>query len=105
MMSIMKDISLRTPEQLGAAIRLKRKEKGLSQNRLAELLDVDRKWVIRLEAGNPGAELGRVLKLLDALDLRASLKAEDRARPGKSHSTSPSRLDEVFRRLEQRSRR
>src|SRR5256884_544991 len=38
MMSPMKDTTLRSAEQLGMTIRLKRKEKGLSQNRLAELL-------------------------------------------------------------------
>ena len=53
MMSPMKDTTLRSAEQLGMTIRLKRKEKGLSQNRLAELLGVERKWVLRLEAGNP----------------------------------------------------
>ena len=37
-MSSMKDIVLRTPEQLGAAIRLMRKEKGLTQSGLAALL-------------------------------------------------------------------
>jgi hypothetical protein len=36
-MSSMKDITLHTPEQLGAAIRLKRKEKGLTQSGLAAL--------------------------------------------------------------------
>src|SRR5882757_11553670 len=99
MMSPMKDITLRSAEQLGMTIRLKRKEKGLSQNSLAELLGVERKWVLRLEAGNPKAEFGLVLKTLDVLNLRASLSDEDRPPSRQDREAPTSRLDEVFRRL------
>jgi HTH-type transcriptional regulator/antitoxin HipB len=81
-------------------IRLKRKEKGLSQHRLAELIGVERKWVLRLEAGNPKAELGLVLKTLDALGLRASLGEDDRSLSRGDGEPGTSRLDEVFRRLQ-----
>jgi HTH-type transcriptional regulator/antitoxin HipB len=99
-MSSMKDTALRNAEQLGMTIRLKRKEKGLSQNRLAELLGVERKWVLRLEAGNPKAELGLVLKTLNVLGLRASLSDEDPPLSREDRHASTSRLDEVFRRLQ-----
>lgn len=89
----MKDIHWRNPEQLGRAVRVKRQEKGLSQNALAAQLGVERKWVIRLESGNPKAELGRVLKVLDALGLRASLGEDSRV-------PAPSSLDEVFDHLQ-----
>src|SRR5258708_19650701 len=72
-MSFMKDIILHNPEQLGAAIRLKRKEKHLTQSELAKLLGAERKWVINLESGNSKAEIGLVLRALEALNLRASL--------------------------------
>jgi HTH-type transcriptional regulator/antitoxin HipB len=81
-------------------IRLKRKEKGLSQHRLADLLGVERKWVLRLEAGNPKAELGLVLKTLSALGIRANLSDQDRGRSREEGHASASRLDEVFRRLQ-----
>lgn len=100
-MSLMKDIPWRNPEQLGRAVRLKRQEKGLSQSALAAQLGVGRKWVIHLESGNPKAELGLVLKALDALDLRASLGDEKPPSSSKDNRISgPSRLDEVFRQLE-----
>jgi HTH-type transcriptional regulator / antitoxin HipB len=99
-MSSMKDTILRNAEQLGMTIRLKRKEKGLSQHRLAELLGVERKWVLRLEAGNPKAEFGLVLKTLDALGLGAHLSDEDRPPSRKNRHSPASRLDEVFRRLQ-----
>lgn len=96
----MKDITLHNAEQLGAAVRLKRKEKGLSQSGLADLLGVERKWVLRLEAGNPKAELGLVLKALNALSLRALLSDDDQPPSSKERHASTSRLDEVFRRLQ-----
>jgi HTH-type transcriptional regulator/antitoxin HipB len=95
----MKDITWRNAEQLGVAVRSKRKEKGLSQTKLAELLGVERKWVLHLEAGNPKAELGLVLKALSALGLRASLSS-DNPSSRKPREASTSRLDEVFRRLQ-----
>lgn len=80
---------------------MKRQEKGLSQSALAAQLGVERKWVLRLEAGNPKAELGLVLKALEALGLRASLGDEKPPSSGKDGPVSePSRLDEVFRRLQ-----
>jgi HTH-type transcriptional regulator/antitoxin HipB len=96
----MRDKMLRNAEQLGATIRLKRKEKGVSQSRLADLLGVERKWVLRLEAGNPKAALGLVLKTLHALNLRAFLSDEDRPLSREDHHAPTSRLDEVFGRLQ-----
>jgi HTH-type transcriptional regulator / antitoxin HipB len=105
-MSYMKDIALRGAEQLGRVIRLKRREKNLSQAALAELLGVERKWVLRLEAGNAKAELGLVLRALKALDIRASLSDSDRPSPGNNPpGASTSRLDEVFLRLKRAGRR
>lgn len=99
-MSSMKDTSLRSAEHLGAAIRLKRKEKGLSQRALAERLGVERKWVLRLEAGNPKAELALVLKALDLIGLCVLLR--DQERSARKHRPELSRLDEVFARLQRR---
>ena len=99
-MSFMKDTTLRSAEHLGSAIRLKRKEKGLSQSALAERLGVERKWVLRLEAGNPKAEFALVLKALDLVGLRVLLGDQDRS--AHKHRPEPSRLDEVFARLQRR---
>lgn len=104
MMSFMKDTILHNPDQLGAAIRLKRKEKGLSQAALAELLGVERKWVLRLEAGNSKAELGLVLKALGALGIRTSLSDQSRSAI-KQRSAPASRLDEVFHRVQRIARK
>jgi HTH-type transcriptional regulator/antitoxin HipB len=94
----MRDTTTRNPEQLGRAIRLKRQEKGISQSELAAQIGAGRKWVMHLEAGNPKAELGLVLKILDALQLQATLGEEASASSGKAHRSG--RLDEVFTRLQ-----
>ena len=102
-MSSMKDTVLRTSEQLGAAIRLKRKEKGLTQSRLAELLGAERKWVINLERGNSKAEIGLVLRALEALNLRTFLIDEGSPKT-RGMLQGASRLDQVFQRLQQTSK-
>jgi HTH-type transcriptional regulator/antitoxin HipB len=97
-MSLMKDIAPRNPEQLGRALRLKRQEKGLSQDALAARIGVGRKWVMHLEAGNPKAELGLVLKALEILQLQATVSEEVAPATGKVSRSG--RLDEVFARLQ-----
>src|SRR5688572_33208580 len=99
-MSLMRDITLRSAEQLGMTVRLRRKERGLSQSALAELLGVERKWVLRLEAGNPKAEFALVLRALELVGIRAFLRDEERGTKGGRAGTS--RLDEVFERVQRR---
>lgn len=99
-MSLMKDITLRNSEQLGITIRLKRKENNLSQTALANILGVERKWVLRLEAGNPTAEVGLVFKALTKLGLRVSVRDSTQLPAPEKPGIRKSHLDEVFRRLE-----
>ena len=95
----MKDITLHNAEQLGAAIRLKRKEKNLTQSELAELLGAERKWVLNLESGNSKAEIGLILRAIDVLGLRASLADKG------PHDLKTPRLDQVFQRLQRGPRK
>lgn len=105
MMSPMKDTAIRNPEQLGRIIRLKRLEKALSQAALAQQLGVERKWVIRLEAGNPKAEMGLVLRAFAILGLRVTTNDDSRPDPAKERRIPRSRLDEVFRQLQRPERK
>lgn len=59
----------RTPADLGAAIRDRRKHLKLDQASLAKQIGVSRQWLIELEHGHPRAELGLVLRVLDALGI------------------------------------
>ena len=55
-------------------MRDQRLELGLSQATLAKRIGVARAWVIRVERGNAGAELGLVLKALAALGLDLDIR-------------------------------
>jgi HTH-type transcriptional regulator/antitoxin HipB len=98
-MSAMKDIILLNAEQLGAAIRLRRKEKKLTQSELAKLLGAERKWVLNLESGNSKAEIGLILRAIEVLGLRAILIDKTQPERGPQDLKTP-RLDQVFQRLQ-----
>ena len=61
---------LRSPADFGLMVRDRRREAGLSQQELADRVGVSRRWVVQMEQGKPGAELGLVLKTLSALSLQ-----------------------------------
>ena len=60
---------IRTPTDLGAAVRDRRKQLGLDQSTLAKRIGVSRQWVIEVEHGHPRAELALVLRTIDVLDI------------------------------------
>lgn len=67
---------LTTVRDLGAAVRQRRREAGLTQAVVAQRAGVSRQWLSGFESGkNPAAELGKVLDLLAALHLRLDLTA------------------------------
>jgi HTH-type transcriptional regulator/antitoxin HipB len=67
---------LRTPIDIGFAIRDRRRRLGLDQDQLAQRVGVSRKWLIEAEKGKPRAEIGLVLRTLDVLGLKLSLGAD-----------------------------
>jgi HTH-type transcriptional regulator/antitoxin HipB len=100
----MKDMTLHNAEQLGAAIRLRRKEKNLTQSELAKLLGAERKWVLNLESGNSKAEIGLILRAIEVLGLRAFLAEKGQVGRG-PHDLKTSRLDQVFQHLQRAPRK
>lgn len=65
---------LRTPIDLGCAIRDRRRRLKLDQASLAARVGVSRKWIVDVEKGKAGAAIGLVLRTLDALDLRLAIE-------------------------------
>jgi HTH-type transcriptional regulator/antitoxin HipB len=59
----------RTPADLGAVIRDRRKQLKLDQAAFAKQIGVSRQWLIEVEHGHPRAELGLVLRAIDALGI------------------------------------
>ena len=78
---------VRTPADFGAVIRDRRKQSKLDQAAFAKRIGVSRQWVIQIEHGRPRAELGLVLRALDALDIQLD------ASPGEPHRHGPSAVD------------
>ena len=77
---------LRTPADLGSAIRARRRELHLDQDDLAKQVGVSRKWIIDVEKGKPRAEIGLILRTLGVLGIQLSVggnetAAEEGARP------------------------
>jgi len=62
-------VQIRTVQDLGAAIRSHRRQRRLTQAQLAKLAAVTRAWIIAIEGGKPTAEVGAVLRTLNALGL------------------------------------
>lgn len=59
--------SIRTPQQLGDALRAARKQLGLTQPKLALAAGVGVRFIVDLEAGKPTLRLENVLRVVDAL--------------------------------------
>ncbi|MBB4798292.1 y4mF family transcriptional regulator [Brevundimonas bullata] len=64
---------IRSPRDLGSAVRARRKALGLDQAAVADRVGVSRQWIGALEHGKAGVELGLVLRTLKALDIPLSL--------------------------------
>lgn len=58
----------RSVKVLGAVLRARRHELGLSQAQVAENAGVSREFVLRLERGKPRIDLGLILAVIEALD-------------------------------------
>ncbi len=68
---------VKTAQDLGQAIRSRRKALGWNQARLAKEIGVSRQWLIDIERGKPRAELGLVLRALYTLDLSLHVAEQD----------------------------
>ena len=58
--------SIRSPQQLGDALRAARKQLGLTQPQLALAAGVGVRFIVDLEAGKPTLRLENVLRVIDA---------------------------------------
>jgi transcriptional regulator with XRE-family HTH domain len=56
----------------GQRVRALRKEKGLSQEALAALADIDRSYMGHIERGEKNITLTKIYQISDALQVRAS---------------------------------
>ena len=62
-------MNTRTPEQLGAAIRARRRQLKVTQKDLAMTCGTGLRFIIDLEKGKPTCQIGKVLQVFQALGL------------------------------------
>jgi HTH-type transcriptional regulator / antitoxin HipB len=89
-------MQIRTAKDIGALIRDQRKKQKLDQAELAEKVGVNRRWVLEVERGKPGAEIGLVLKTLDALGLTLSIEGEAAPRRRGGREIEPVDIDAII---------
>jgi len=65
------------PEQLGTAIRARRRQLKVTQKDLAMTCGTGLRFIIDLEKGKPTCQIGKILQVLQALGLKLQL-----VRPG-----------------------
>ena len=60
--------------QVGNALRRVRESRGVDQATLADLADVHRTYVSKFENDTPRETIGRLLRMIDALDLELVIR-------------------------------
>lgn len=84
---------IRTITDLGAYVRSRRNELGMDQAELAKKAGTSRKWLVEVERGKPGAEIGLVLQTLRALGVVIDL-TDGRRKPDETHRSRDISPDE-----------
>lgn len=62
-------MQVRTPSELAALVRERRRQLGLTQAELARRCGTSPRWMVSFEAGKPSVQLGMVLHVLASLGM------------------------------------
>jgi y4mF family transcriptional regulator len=78
-------MNARNPEQLGAAVRARRKQLKVTQKDLAMVCGTGLRFIVDLEKGKPTCQIGKLLQVVQALGLefRIDVPDVDAGRSGK----------------------
>lgn len=77
-MALMSSI-VRTPKQLAATLRRYRRQKGVTQAALGQLMHVRQATVSKLESGERGSQIGVLIDALVALNLELVVRPRTKA--------------------------
>jgi HTH-type transcriptional regulator / antitoxin HipB len=91
-------VIIRTPQDIGALIRARRRSLGMSQADLASKLGTSRLWITEIERGKPRASLMLILQALSALGLELSTDDEGKGAMRAKTRSSDAVTREVQRR-------
>ena len=68
-------MNIQTVEQLGATIRSRRKDLGVTQKDLAMICGTGLRFIVDLEKGKQTCQIGKILLVIPALGLKVDLDA------------------------------
>jgi y4mF family transcriptional regulator len=68
-------MNTKSPEQLGAAIRARRRQLKVTQKDLAMTCGTGLRFIIDLEKGKPTCQVGKILQVLRALGLELQINS------------------------------
>lgn len=71
----------RTPKQIGNALRVERRAKGMTQTELASRAGLRQELVSKIESGRPGTAISAICALLAALDIEFEVRPRGRDAP------------------------
>jgi HTH-type transcriptional regulator/antitoxin HipB len=81
---------IRTAADLGVFIRERRTKLGMDQLSLAKKAGTSRKWLVEVEQGKPGAEIGLILRTLKSLEMSIEVEADSQIEtPPQSKAKTP----------------
>ena len=95
-------MQIRTATELGAFIRERRIALGMDQIALATKTGTSRKWLIEVERGKPGAEIGLILRTLKALAVSIDLKTESPTKVSDRDQVNPANINRLLDTLKRR---
>jgi HTH-type transcriptional regulator/antitoxin HipB len=94
---------IRTATDLGAIIRERRTKLRMDQSALAKKAGTSRKWLVEVEQGKPGAEIGLILRTLKSLEISIDVEADSSVgTPSQSKTKAPD-INSVLDSLKKRS--
>lgn len=79
------------PRRFGAIVREERHLRQMTQAQLADLAQVSLRWLIVFEQGHASAEIGKVFRVLQALDLHVAILTTEAQIPRPLADDDPNR--------------
>jgi len=93
---------IRTATDLGAFIRERRTNLGWDQVSLAKKAGTSRKWLVEVEQGKPGAEIGLILRTLKTLGVSIDLQIDSLANATSNDKAASADINNVLSSLKKR---
>lgn len=84
-------MQIRTPADIGTAIRQVRKDSGIRQDDIAAVIGVSHVTLGQIERGHPGTAIGAVLALLAELGIQVHLDVPTPRQPSANEAHKPRR--------------